>query len=128
MYSRIRQCLIVSVQIHKRFTTQSNYENVLLRARNFRVNTSWTSTVCRRCMYGSVQNVIKNELVQTKSKEDAQRKLDEFLSDPENKKLAQIIELEIDVLRHNAEKVPTGDIAPKEWLMLFNLQTRSQRK
>ncbi|XP_020293975.1 mitochondrial ribonuclease P protein 1 homolog [Pseudomyrmex gracilis] len=129
MYNRIRQCLIVSVQIHRRFATQSNYEKILLeRAKNFRVNTSWTGAACRRCMCGGVQNVVKKELVQAYSKEDAQRKLDEFLSDPENKKLAQIIELEIDVLRHNAEKVPNGTIAPREWLVLFKLETRSQRK
>lgn len=57
---------------------------------------------------------------------DAQQKFDEFLSDSENKRLFQILELEIDVMRHNAEKIPTK-LDPSEWLHLLSLTSRTQR-
>lgn len=60
-------------------------------------------------------------------KEKLQQKLDEFLSNPENKKVFEILKLEIDVLRHNAERVPEK-IEPKDWLTLLKSTTKTQRK
>lgn len=54
------------------------------------------------------------------------QELDEFLSNPENNKRFQLLELEVDVLRHSADPVP-NNIEPKDWLTLLNLKTKTMR-
>jgi len=67
------------------------------------------------------RNRIRNDV-----QERYQKKFDEFISIPENKKHFQILELEIDVMRHNAEKVPNV-IKIKEWTRIVKLPTKTQR-
>lgn len=60
-------------------------------------------------------------------KSDVQQKPDYFLSNPEDIKRYQILELEIDVMRNDAEKVPEK-LNPDNWLLLLKLPSKRQRK
>ncbi|EGI65782.1 Mitochondrial ribonuclease P protein 1-like protein [Acromyrmex echinatior] len=72
------------------------------------------------------KNVTSAELKYHKQKLDKQ-KLEKYLNNPENHKRFQILELEVDVLRHTAERVPQN-IEPGEWLCLLNIRVKAKRK
>lgn len=88
----------------------------------------WNDTTCKRyyCQV-AVQDVNIPKKSIRKSDEIEQQELDKFLSDPDNEKLFKVLQLEIDVLRHNAEKVP-DIIKTRHWLELLGMRNRSQRK
>lgn len=114
------RCLIVSVKFHRKFFTQSIHENISSRVINCHTNTHWNKR-----FYCHV--TIQKKDNQTNIAVKLQQELDKFLSVPENKKVFEIIRLEVDVMRHNAEKVP-DEISTKDWLMLVKLTTKTQRK
>jgi len=74
----------------------------------------------------SPQNDTKEHKLTNEIHEKYQKQLDEFVSTPENKKYFQMLELEIDVLRHNGEKIP-NIIRPKEWMIILKFPSKSQR-
>lgn len=122
MYNYMRKCLIVSVKFHRTYLTQSVHENILSRMINSHINTYRSK---RFYCQATIQQ--KDNQTNINIKEKIQQKLDEFLSNPQNKKVFEILKLEIDVLRHNAEKVPEK-IEPKDWLTLLKSPTKTQRK
>ena len=127
----MKKCLIGSVRIHKKLLTRLIHVDILSPGFYF-------SNMNARCSNNAVykrfychdaideKNVTSAELKYHKQKLDKQE-LDKHLSDPENYKRFQILELEIDVLRHNAERVPKN-IKPGDWLYLLNAQTKPSRK
>ncbi|XP_029667519.1 mitochondrial ribonuclease P protein 1 homolog [Formica exsecta] len=121
MYNYMR-CLIVSVKFHKKFFTQSTHENILSHVINRHTNTLWSK---RFCCQATIQE--KNDRTNIGVKYNLQQKLDKFLSDPENKKVFEILKLEIDVMRHNAEKVPE-ELSTKDWLILIKMTSKTQRR
>ncbi|XP_018378107.1 PREDICTED: mitochondrial ribonuclease P protein 1 homolog [Trachymyrmex cornetzi] len=130
MFNNMTKCLIASVKIHKKLTRLIHVD-VLSPGLYF-------SNVNARCLNNAVykrfychgvideKNVTSFELKYHRQKLSKQ-KLDEFLSDPEKYKHFQILELEVDVLRHNAERVPKN-IEPEEWLWLLNTRVKAKRK
>ncbi|EFN61159.1 RNA (guanine-9-)-methyltransferase domain-containing protein 1-like protein, mitochondrial [Camponotus floridanus] len=86
-----------------------------------RVNIHWSK---RSYCQATIQQIDRTNI---NIKEKIQQEFDEFLSNPENKKVFEILKLEIDVLRHNAEKVPEK-IEPRDWLTLLKTTTKTQRK
>lgn len=123
----MRRCLIISITSQRKFFTQSSHDGIAAlskiaccaSARGLRNNATCKRFYC--------QVAIDEAHKQTDAKCDSQQKLNEFLSTPENKKIFQILELEVDVMRHNAEKVP-DNINSHEWLTILHMSTRSQRK
>lgn len=118
----MKRCLIVSVKFHRTFLTQSVHENILSRMIDSHVNIHWSKQ-----FYCQAVIQQKDSRTNINIKEKMEQELDEFLSIPENKKVFEILKLEIDVLRHNAEKVPEK-IEPKDWLILLKTMTKTQRK
>lgn len=122
MYNHLRRCLIVSMKIHWELLTQkSSHEGILSPKIDCCTRRIW-NTMCKRFY---CQIVMDERAIAMQS--DAQRKLDELFSDPENKKRYQILELEVDVLRHKAKKVPQ-ELKPSDWWMLLQLSSKRQRK
>lgn len=117
----MRRCLIVSVKFHKTFLTQSVHENILSRMIDSHVNIHWSK---RFYCQATIQQIDRTNI---NIKEKFQQEFDEFLSNPENKKVFEILKLEINVLRHNAEKVPEK-IEPRDWLTLLKTTGKTQRK
>jgi len=130
MFSNVRRCVIVSVRIHRKFLMRSIHEDILPEHHFSNVNARCSNNAIYKRFYChstiDEQNVTSADLKNHKQKLDKQ-KLDEFLSDPENKKRFKILELEVDVLRHNAERVP-NNIEPKDWLMLLDLKTKAKKQ
>lgn len=129
MFNSVRRGLIVSVRIHRKFLTQSTYEGVLSPVLRSRANARCLDNATYKRFYCHTideQNLTSAELKNRKQELNKQ-KLNELLSDPENKKRFQILELEVDVLRHNGEKIP-DNIEHENWLMLLNMNTKSRRK
>ncbi|KAL6443378.1 hypothetical protein ACFW04_002918 [Cataglyphis niger] len=119
MYNYMR-CLIVSVRFHRKFFTQSIHENISSRMINYYTNTHWSK---RFYCHATIQKKDNRTNIAVK----LQQELDKFLSVPENKKVFEILKLEVDVMRHNAEKVP-DELSTKDWLMLVKMTTKTQRK
>ncbi|XP_012233539.1 mitochondrial ribonuclease P protein 1 homolog [Linepithema humile] len=129
MYNHVRRCLIVSVKIHRKFLTQSIHERVSSTQINHYIHRWNDATYKRFCSEAAIkiENNEANNEANISPKDLTQQKFDQFLSDPENKKLYDILQLEINVLRYNAERIPEN-IEPKDWLMLFTMKTKSKRK
>lgn len=127
MYNYIRRGLIVSVKFHRKFLTQSIHKDISSHVTDYHNNTCWSNALLykRFCCQAPVEE--KENQININGKDNSQQKLDEFLSDPANQKLFHILELEVDVLRHNADQVP-NNITPKNWLMLVKMTTKSQRR
>lgn len=127
MYNYFRRYLIVSTKIHRKLLMQkSNHESILSPMINCYASSHhiWNNSVYKQ-FYCQIAN---NEKIETSvMKNNAQRKLDEVLSNLEDLKRYQILELEIDVMRHNAEKVPEK-LNPDDWLLLLKLPSKRQRK
>lgn len=124
MYNHLRRCLTVSTKIHRKLLTQmSSHESILSPVIDCHANSRriYNNTVCKRFY---CQIAINEKTDETR---DAQRKLDELYSNPEDKKRYLILKLEIDVMRHDAERVPEK-INPRDWLLLLKLPSRRQRK
>lgn len=121
---------MVSVRFRRKFLVQSTYEGVLSPELRSRANTRCLDNVVYERFYCHTmideQNVTSIELKNRKQKLDKQ-KLDELLSDSQNKKRFQILELEVDVLRHNGERVP-GNLEPENWLILLSMMSKTKRK
>lgn len=119
----------MSVKLHGKFLARLIHKNVLLSKLHPHANAWCSYDACKRFYCYSTtnkQNLTSTDLKNQQEKLDKQ-KLDEFLSDPENKKRFQILELEVDVLRHNADRVPEK-IEPKDWLWLLNMTNKTKRK
>lgn len=58
---------------------------------------------------------------------EGKAKLEEFLSKPGNDKIYKIIEMEIEVMRQNSEKVPDV-LKPYHWAEILHLGSRNKRK
>ncbi|XP_018337928.1 PREDICTED: mitochondrial ribonuclease P protein 1 homolog, partial [Trachymyrmex septentrionalis] len=131
MFNNMKKCLITSVRIHKKLLTRLIHVDILSTRLYF-------SNVNARCSNNAVykrfychntideKNTTSAELKYHKRKLDEQ-KLNEYLSEPENLKRFQILELEVDVLRHNAERVPKN-IEPEDWLCLLSTTFKAKRK
>lgn len=126
MYNYFR-CLIVSTKIHKKLLMQeSNRENILSLMINYYASSQhiWNNLVYKKFYCQIANNEKTNEI--SVMKNDAQQKLDEVLSNLEDLKRYQILELEIDVIRHGAGKVPEK-LNPDDWLLLLKLPSKRQR-
>lgn len=127
----MRRCLVHSVKNKKLFTQVIN--DRIAACSNKHCTSApcfWNDTTCKRFYCQAVVqnvNIPTNPDAENVSALDDQQRLDEFLSNPDNKKLFQVLELEIDVLRHNAEKVPEN-IKARHWLELLNMRSRTSRK
>lgn len=124
MYNYMRRCMIVSVKFHKKFLRQSIHEDTLSHGSTI---DRYTNTYWSKRFYCQTPIQKKDDQKHINIIDKLQQKLDQFLSDPHNKKVFEILRLEIDVMRHNAEKVPEK-IIPKDWLALLNLKTKTNRK
>jgi len=129
IYSRTQRCFVGSINLHRQFQTQSIR---VVRA----LKNDYFGTYCLRnnigykrlyCQTISEEADAKQYRIVNEIKEKYQKQLDEFVSIPENKKYFQILELEIDVMRHNAEKVPSV-IKPREWMTIVKMSSKTQRK
>lgn len=128
MYNHFRRCLIVSTKIHRKLLTQeSSHESILLPVIDCYASSRciWNNTVYKR-VYCQIANNEKTDETSV-MKSDVQQKPDDFLSNPEDIKRYQILELEIDVMRNDAEKVPEK-LNPDNWLLLLKLTSKRQRK
>lgn len=117
------RCLIVSMEIHRKLLTQkSSHENILLPMIDCYANSHhiWNNIVCKRFYY---QSAIKEKI----NVANGMQQLNKFLSDPENKKRYQILELEINIMRRNGAKVPEM-IQPSHWLILLTLPSKRQER
>ncbi|CAL1680324.1 unnamed protein product [Lasius platythorax] len=124
MYNYMRRCLVVSVKFHRKFLTQSVHKDISSHVTDCHTS-RWSHMIYKRfCCQAPIE---EDDRTSINVRNNSQQKLDEFLADPENKKVFQILELEVDVMRHNAEKVPEN-INPKDWLVLVKLTTKTQRK
>lgn len=120
----MRRCLVVSVKFHRKFLTQSVHKDISSHVTDYHTS-RWSNMIYKRfCCQAPIE---EDDRTSINVRNNSQQKLDEFLADPENKKVFQILELEVDVMRHNAEKVPEN-ISPKDWLVLVKLTTKTQRK
>lgn len=59
--------------------------------------------------------------------EIAETHLKEFVKDPENKRLLDIIKLEVEVMRQNGENVP-DKLRPRDWYELILSSSRAKRR
>lgn len=126
MYNHLRRCLIISLRIHeKRLMQKSSEENILLPMID--CSHIWNNiTKIYKRFY--CQIIINQKTDETKAmKNNKQQELDEFVSNPENKKRYQILELEVDVMRHNSKYVPEK-IKPNEWLTLLKLSSKRKKR
>ncbi|XP_032666299.1 mitochondrial ribonuclease P protein 1 homolog [Odontomachus brunneus] len=124
MSSYMKRCLLNCVKNNKFFIQAiCNRTTVCSNAHCTNISWFWNNTSKRFYCQVATQNVN----IPMDRRNEEQRKLDEFISNPDNKKIFQVLELEIDVMRHNAEKVPTN-VEPKAWLELLHMQSKSQRK
>ncbi|XP_011873387.1 PREDICTED: mitochondrial ribonuclease P protein 1 homolog [Vollenhovia emeryi] len=134
MFSNTRRCLIgLSLRIRGKYLVQPIHEDVLSPKLRSRANLGYSNATALKRFYChdtvntiNEQNVTSTDLRERQQKLERQ-KLDEFLSNPENHKRFQILELEIDVMRHSAEKVPK-ELEPKDWLQLLNTMSKTRRK
>lgn len=130
MFNNMKKCLTVSIRISRKLLASSFHESVLIPEFLSCANIRYLNNMARKQFYCHStikdQNVTSAELKAQQQKLD-QQELEKLLSDPENNKRFQILELEVDVMRHNAERVPTN-IEPKDWLMLLNTATKTRRK
>lgn len=121
--------MIVSIRISRKFLVPSLHEDVLSKPLS-RANVWCSNNAAYKRFYChstiNEQILTSAELKVQRQKLDKQ-KFEEFLSNPENEKRFLILELEVDVFRHNAERVPEN-IEPKDWLMLLDTPTKSRRK
>ncbi|KAL6418979.1 hypothetical protein ACFW04_011656 [Cataglyphis niger] len=127
MYNYFRRCLIVSTKIHRKLSMQeSSYESILSPMINYYASSHhiWNNLVYKKFYCQIANNEKTNEI--SVMKNNAQQKLDEVLSNLEDLKHYQILELEIDVIRHDAGKVPEK-LKPDDWLMLLKLPSKRQR-
>lgn len=125
MYNYVRRCVIVSVKIHQKFLTQSIYESDLSTRINYYIH-RWNNAAYKRfCCEAAIKT--KDDEAKIHPEDFIKQKFDQFLSNPENKKLYDILQLEIEVLRSNAELVPEK-IKADDWLMLFTKKSKTQRK
>lgn len=127
MSNYMKRYLLNCVQNHKKFFIQiiCNRTTICSDAHCTNISSFWNNTSKRFYCQVAIQDIPTNPNKKDVGKD--QQKLDEFISNPDNKKIFQVLELEVDIMRHNAEKVPTN-IKPKEWLELLNLPSKSQRK
>ncbi|XP_014487329.1 PREDICTED: mitochondrial ribonuclease P protein 1 homolog [Dinoponera quadriceps] len=129
MYNYIR-CLVNSIKYRKKFFTPVICDRIAACNNIYCTNVSsfWNNATCKR-FYCRVpmQDVNIPTNPDDKNIDVAQQKLDEFLSSPDNKKFFEVLQLEVDVMRHDAEKVP-DNINTKQWLELLDIKTRTQRK
>ncbi|KYN04051.1 PREDICTED: mitochondrial ribonuclease P protein 1 homolog [Cyphomyrmex costatus] len=126
----IRNCLIALVGINRNLLTRSIHVNILSLGLKFSdVNARYSNAVYKRFYCDTTideKNITSADLRSHRQELD-KKKLDELLSDSENYKRFQILELEVDVLRHNAERVPKN-IEPRDWLVLLNARVKVKRK
>lgn len=129
MYNHVRRCLITSVKIHRTFLTQSIHESVSSTQINpvNRCIHRWNDAAYKRFCCEAAMKVESNDETKISPNDLTQQKFDQFLSDPENKKFYEILKMEVSVLQYNAERVPEK-IQPKDWLMLFTMNSKSKRK
>ncbi|EZA52426.1 hypothetical protein DMN91_012076 [Ooceraea biroi] len=141
MYNHVRRCLVISVNLRRQFLTQSippasapyqnDYYANACRPRN--------DAACKRFYCQPVEKSEEEAPQEEEKSEDEKpgksgnrhidsltKMYEEYQSNPETKKRLQILELEVDVLRHNAGKVPEV-LRPKDWVALERLPTKSQR-
>lgn len=129
MYNHLRKCLIVSLRIHRKLLTQKSNQGILLPMTNCYASfciCNNTSKIYKR-FYCQIAINQKIEDETNAIKNDAQQELDEFMSIPENRKRYQILELEVDVIRHNSKEVPEK-LHSTDWLTLLKLPSKRQRK
>lgn len=129
MYNHLRRCLIVSLRIHGKLLMQkSNQENILLPMIDCYTSSHIWNNITKIYKRFYCQIIINQKIDETKvMKSDKQQQLDEFISNPENKKRFQILELEVDIIRHDFNQVPEK-IKPNEWLTLLKLSSKRKRK
>ncbi|XP_015593225.1 mitochondrial ribonuclease P protein 1 homolog [Cephus cinctus] len=132
MYNNVlRTCLIgsrkFSTKVLTRSKTNNNHLNVLS---------------CNCVSHGRIYIVAKqNYTTNSTEKEDndnikfsmtpeniaAQQKIDAYIADPENEKRFKVLQLEIDVMRQNGEKVPKN-IPPYIMIQLIEANSYNKRK
>lgn len=127
MHNYISRLLLNSIKYKKCFT-QVICNRTTVHSNVSCTNTLWLWNDTTYKFYCQVAVQDANTLTDSGSANIRdQQKLDEFISEPDNKKLFKVIELEIDVMRHNADRVPKN-IKPREWLELLQKPNRSQRR
>lgn len=128
MFNNVRRCLITLVRNRGKLSVRSTHEDVLFMFRS-RANAECSNyAACKRfCSHSTTKTQNPSEILRNQQRKLDKQKLDEFLSVPENKKRFEILELEVDVFRHNAEKIPTN-IEEKDWLVLLNTRATLRRK
>ncbi|XP_036149800.1 mitochondrial ribonuclease P protein 1 homolog [Monomorium pharaonis] len=131
MFNNVRRCLIISIRIPKKFLI-SFHKGVLLPVTLSHANAqhSYNNNAAYKRFY--CHSLTNKKILTSTEIRDQRQKLDEqkfedFLSDPQNKKRFQILELEVDVLRHSNERVPKN-IEPAKWLKLLSMKAKSSRR
>ncbi|KAL6260064.1 hypothetical protein P5V15_007603 [Pogonomyrmex californicus] len=117
-----RRHLFVLAKTCKRILMQSSYENVLLRE----IDRYWNNAT-RVQTYCQIAINAKSNQTNVSVINDVQQMLDEFLSNSENEKLLQMLESELNVMRHNAERIPEN-LRPIDWLTLLKLTSWKQKR
>lgn len=129
MLNNVRRCLIASVRIRGKFSARSIHEDTPPVFYSFTNARCSNDVVYKRFYCHSTtdeQNITSMDL-RNRQHELAKQNLNELLSVPENKKRFEILQLEVDMLRHNAERVP-NNIKEKDWLALLIMTTKTRRK
>lgn len=67
---------------------------------------------------------LRKQFIEEEAQKEIQRLMEE---NPELERLQKIYELEIDVMRHDGERVPNR-VRPRDWVELLKLPNRSARK
>lgn len=136
MYCRVTRTLsIVGRQLTKKLheTTKHNVPGVILCSSTINSCSALRNVISKRnyCEKSSdeseAESTGQESTKLTAVDEAAEKKLKEFLKDPENERLYKIIELELEVLRQNCEKAPTI-MKPRHWYEAVQLDSRSKRK
>lgn len=129
MFNNVRRCLVASVRIRGKFLVRSVREDISPVFYSCTNAGCSSDAVYKRFYCNSTpdeQNLTSMDL-RNRQRELEKQKLNEFLSVPENKKHFEILQLEIDMLRHNAERVP-DNIEEKDWLALLTVMGKAKRK
>lgn len=71
--------------------------------------------------------LLSTEILTVDKDKIAEKQLEEYLKDPENKNYYDILQLEIDVMRQNGENVPDV-MRPRDWYELVMLKSRHKRR
>lgn len=130
MFNNVRRCLIASVRIHGKFSVRPIHNDTPSPVFHSRAYAGCSNDAVHKRFYchftTDEQNVTSRDL-RIRQQELDRQKLNELLSVPENQKRFEILQLEVDMLRHNAERVP-NNIEENDWLILLTAMSKSKRR